>query len=155
MPARILVIDDNPVNVHLMTYLLTAFGHTALKAVDGEEGLELARREKPDLILCDLQLPGMDGFEVARCLRDDPQLSKIPVVAVTACAMDDDRAKVMAAGFEGYITKPIVPEDFVSQAERFLSEDLRSRSAPPTDVPQDPAFSTQPKQHPSHDPRPE
>ena len=138
MPARILVIDDNPVNVHLMTYLLTAFGHTALKAVDGEEGLELARREKPDLILCDLQLPGMDGFEVARCLRDDPQLSKIPVVAVTACAMDDDRAKVLAAGFEGYITKPIVPQDFVSRTECFLREDLRSRATPPTDVPQEP-----------------
>jgi two-component system, cell cycle response regulator DivK len=138
-----------------MTYLLTAFGHTALKAEDGEEGLELARREKPDLILCDLQLPEMDGFEVVRRLRDDPQLSKIPVVAVTAFAMDDEGDKVMAAGFEGYIAKPIVPEDFVSQTESFLSKDLRSRTAPPSDVPQEPASSTRSKQHPSCDPRPE
>src|SRR5438445_12819122 len=107
MPARILVIDDNPVNVHLMTYLLTAFGHTALKAVDGEEGLELARREKPDLSLCDLQLPGMDGFEVARCSRDDPDLSTIPVVAVPSCASDDDRRDVIAPGLEVTCKHPL------------------------------------------------
>ena len=131
MPARILVIDDNPENLDLMTYLLSAFGHRALKAVDGEEGLLLAKRERPDLILCDLQMPKLDGFELAQQIRLDPQLSDVPLVAVTASAMPDDLGKVMDAGFNGYITKPIVPEDFVSQAEEFLRVELRSGSIRP------------------------
>jgi CheY-like chemotaxis protein len=131
VPARILVIDDNPENLDLMTYLLSAFGHRALKAVDGEEGLLLAKRERPDLILCDLQMPKLDGFELAGQIRLDPQLSDVPLVAVTASAMPDDLGKVMDAGFNGYITKPIVPEDFVSQAEEFLRVELRSGSIRP------------------------
>ena len=117
MAARILILDDNPENLDLMTFLLEAFGHTTLKAMDGEEGLELARREKPNLILCDLHMPKLDGFEVARQIRRDPQLSEVPLVAVTASAMQGDLEKVMSAGFNGYITKPIVPEQFVSRAE--------------------------------------
>ena len=130
MPARILVIDDNPENLDLMTYLLSAFGHRALKAVDGEEGLLLAKRERPDLILCDLQMPRLDGFELAQQIRLDPQLSDVPLVAVTASAMPDDLGKVMDAGFNGYITKPIVPEEFVSRAEEFLKVELRSGATP-------------------------
>jgi two-component system, cell cycle response regulator len=131
VPARILVIEDNPENLDLMTYLLTAFGHTAMRAMDGEQGLQLALREKPDLILCDLQMPRVDGFEVARRVRENPQLSQVPLVAVTAYAMRDDRDKVMTAGFDGYITKPIVPEEFVTRTERFLSAELRSMARPP------------------------
>ena len=131
MAARILVIEDNQENLDLMTYLLTAFGHSTLKAVDGQEGLELALRERPDLILCDLQMPKLDGFEVARQIRGDPQFSGVPIIAVTAYAMRDDRQKVMAAGFDGYITKPIVPEEFVSRAEEFLRISLRSGTQPP------------------------
>src|ERR1700722_16950881 len=120
MVARILVVEDNPDNLNLMTYLLKAFGHTVLTACDGQEGLELAVRELPDLILCDLQMPKMDGFELIRELRLNPRLANHPVIAVTAYAMRGDDDKVLAAGFDGYISKPIVPEEFVGQVERFL-----------------------------------
>jgi two-component system cell cycle response regulator len=118
--ARILIIEDNPANLELMVYLLNAFAHTPLEAHDGQAGLEVARREKPDLILCDLQLPDIEGYEVARQIRHDPDLRNVPLVAVTAYAMVGDRDKVLAAGFNGYITKPIAPETFVSQVEAFI-----------------------------------
>jgi CheY-like chemotaxis protein len=124
--ARILVIEDNPSNMALMVYLLKAFGHMTDEAEGGEAGLAAARREPPDLVLCDLQMPGMDGFEVARQLKADPALCAVPVVAVTAYAMVGDREKVLAAGFNGYITKPISPERFVEQVETFLPPEPRS-----------------------------
>jgi len=120
MPARILVIEDNAENLELMTYLLKAFGHTVLSARDGEEGLALARSEPPDLIVSDVQMPKMDGYQVIREVRRDPRLAQLPVVAVTAYAMRGDRDKVLAAGFDGYISKPIVPEEFASQIEGYL-----------------------------------
>ncbi len=120
MPARILVIEDNRDNLELMTYLLEVFGYEVLTAMDGEEGLEVARREFPNLVLSDLQMPKLDGYEVARAFRRDPRLAMLPLVAVTAYAMRGDRDKVLAAGFDGYISKPIVPEEFVGQVERFL-----------------------------------
>src|SRR5215211_5441343 len=120
MPARILIIEDNPTNLDLMTYLLSAFGHTPLMAHDGEEGLQAAQRETPDLIICDLQLPRLNGYEVARWLKSHPGLRAIPLVAVTALAMVGDRDKVLAAGFDGYIAKPIVPRSFVGEVEAFL-----------------------------------
>jgi two-component system cell cycle response regulator len=120
MGFRILVIEDNADNLELMTYLLKAFGHTTLVAADGISGLDLARCESPDLILCDIQMPGMSGYQVVRELQNDPTLAQIPRVAVTALAMVGDREKVLAAGFEGYIAKPIVPEDFVPLVEKFL-----------------------------------
>jgi two-component system cell cycle response regulator len=119
--ARILVIEDNQENLELMTYLLKVFGHTTLSADDGSRGLEAARREHPDLIVCDIHLPGADGYEVVRQLKADSSLSAIPVVAVTALAMVGDRAKGIASGFDGYIAKPIDPEKFVGQLESFLS----------------------------------
>src|SRR5687767_14702585 len=102
-----------------MVYLLRAFGHEPLVARDGEEGLEVARRGNVELVLLDLQLPKIDGYEVLRRLRSDPAWSA-PVLAVTALAMAGDRQKVLAAGFSGYITKPIAPETFVADIERFL-----------------------------------
>ena len=120
--ARILVIEDNPTNLQLMVYLLQAFGHTPLEAGDGETGLELIHQERPDLILCDIHLPGMDGFEVASQLKSHRTLRLIPRVAVTALAMVGDRDRILSAGFDGYITKPITPETFVSQVEAFLSD---------------------------------
>jgi two-component system, cell cycle response regulator len=128
--ARVLVIEDNAANLELMRYLLQAFGHIVVTATDGEQGAALARDQSPDLVLCDLQLPGIDGLEVARRLKSDPRSSKTPVVAVTAFAMVGDRDKVLAAGFDGYIAKPIDPEKFVEQAEIFLGGS-RSRSAAP------------------------
>ncbi len=121
MPARVLVIEDNRDNLDLMVYLLRAFGHAVSSATDGEKGLALAMDERPDLIVCDLHIPRLDGFEVARRLKVDPALKRIPIVAVTALAMVGDRDKVLAAGFDGYITKPIEPEEFVRQLEAFLS----------------------------------
>jgi two-component system cell cycle response regulator len=142
MPARILVVEDNPANLELMTYLLAAFGHTPLTACDGHEGLGVARREAPDLILCDVQLPRMDGYEVAKRLKSDPALRKVPLVAVTAYAMVGDRDKILTAGFDGYMAKPIVPETFVAQVETFLNADDRSAeqtqqivAAPTTEAP--------------------
>jgi len=109
LTARVLLIEDNAANMELMTYLLQAFGHATLAARDGKEGLEIAQREDPDLIVCDIQLPVMNGYEVARRIKADPALRNIPLVAVTAYAMVDDRRKTLAAGFDGYLTKPIAP----------------------------------------------
>jgi CheY-like chemotaxis protein len=118
---RILVIEDNPTNLELMTYLLKAFGHTTITASDGEEGVEVALRAKPDLILCDLALPKLDGYGVVRRLKTEPSLAGVPLIAVTASAMVGDRDKVIAMGFDGYITKPITPETFVAEVESYLS----------------------------------
>ncbi len=120
MAARVLIIEDNPANLELMTYLLGAYGHTVFTAQDGRRGLEAARREHPDLIICDVQLPEMDGYEVARWLKSDAELRHVPLVAVTALAMVGDRDRVLAVGFDGYLTKPINPETFVRQIEIYL-----------------------------------
>jgi CheY-like chemotaxis protein len=120
MGSRILVIEDNPTNMELMTYLLNAFGHTTITARDGEEGMEAALRHVPDLILCDLALPKLDGYGVAQRLRAEPRLRTVPLIAVTASAMVGDRDKVIAVGFDGYISKPITPETFVAEVESYL-----------------------------------
>ena len=120
MPTRILVIEDNPANMELMTYLLKAHGYTLLTATDGESGLAVATREKPDLIICDVHLPQLDGYGVVRVLKRTPSLRDIPAVAVTALAMVGDREKLISVGFDGYISKPIEPETFVAEIERYL-----------------------------------
>ena len=118
--GRIMIIEDNPANLELMTYLLKVFGFAVLSAGNGVEGLEMVRRERVDLVICDIHLPKMDGYEVAKELKGDPELRWIPLVAVTALAMVGDRDKVLAAGFDGYISKPIEPELFVKQVEAFM-----------------------------------
>ena len=118
--ARILVIEDSPENLELMSYLLQAFGHIPLRATDGEAGLEIIWREAPDLIICDIHLPKKDGYEVARESKRNPVSCSIPLVAVTALAMVGDRDKLLTAGFDGYISKPIDPEKFVRQVEAFI-----------------------------------
>jgi len=120
MTARILLIEDNPENRYFVTFLLEQRGHTIVPAETGPEGLELAARILPDLILLDIQLPGMDGHAVARVLKGDAALKHIPVIAVTSYAMVGDREACLAAGAEGYIEKPINPETFVAEVERFL-----------------------------------
>jgi CheY-like chemotaxis protein len=122
----ILVIEDHADNLDLMRYLLGEFGYTALSAENGLNGVELAERESPDLILCDIQLPDIDGFEVARRLKRHPLLRAIPLVAITALAMVGDRERVLAAGFDGYIPKPISPETFVGDVELFLKPARKS-----------------------------
>jgi len=120
MAVRILIIEDNPTILELMGYLLRACGHVPLTAHDGLEGIETARRTDPDLIVCDIQMPGLDGYEVAKRLKSDPVLRTVPLVAVTAYAIVGDRDAALAAGFDGYLTKPIVPKTFVAQLEAFL-----------------------------------
>jgi two-component system cell cycle response regulator len=129
MGANVLVIEDNPANLDLIGYLLGAFGHTVRGALSGEEGLKAAKAERPDLIICDLHLPGMTGYDIARELKSDQVLRSIPIVAVTALAMVGDRERVLAAGFDGYLSKPIDPEKFVEQIDRFLPAVSRA-SAP-------------------------
>jgi CheY-like chemotaxis protein len=120
MKTRILLIEDNEQNRYLTKFLLEHRGYAVLLADSGPRGIELARTEQPALILLDIQLPGMDGHAVARTLKADPALCAIPIVAVTSYAMVGDREKCMAAGAEGYIEKPIDPDTFVDEIERFL-----------------------------------
>ena len=120
MKTRILLIEDNEQNRYLATFLLEQRGYEVLHAETGPCGLELAASEHPDLILLDIQLPGMDGHAVARTLKGDAALKAIPIVAVTSYAMAGDREKAFAAGAEGYIEKPIDPQTFVTEVERFL-----------------------------------
>jgi len=123
--ARILIVEDNQANRALMDYLLRAFGYAVLLAEDGEQGLDMARRDQPDLILLDLQLPKMTGFDVLKRLRDRHPASPPIVVAVTAFAMVGDRERVLAHGFDAYLSKPIEPEQFVPQIEALLQARLR------------------------------
>lgn len=103
MNTRVLIIEDNQANLDLITYLLEAYSYRVDAAREGKSGLAAARRERPDIILCDIQMPGMDGFEVIDRLRRDPQLHSIKTVALTAYAMVGDREKLLAAGFDGYL----------------------------------------------------
>jgi CheY-like chemotaxis protein len=103
-----------------VVYLLQAFGHEVSAATEGTEGIEMARHEKPDLILLDIHMPKMDGYEVANRLRNDPACRVIRIVAVTALAMVGDRERLLASGFDGYISKPIEPETFSAQVQGFF-----------------------------------
>lgn len=118
--ARILVVEDNAINLELITFLLHSFGHTTLCAADGSSGLALARRERPDLVLCDIQMPGLDGHAVARALRADPQLRAVPLVAVTAAAMVGDRERALGAGFDAHVSKPIDPAALVALVDSLV-----------------------------------
>jgi two-component system, cell cycle response regulator DivK len=120
--ARILIIEDNPANLELAQYLLEHRGHQVLVAGDGEVGVAVARRERPELILCDLQMPRLDGYGVLKQLRADDSLAGTPIVAVTAFSMSGDAQKVRDAGFNGYFSKPIEPETFVAQVEALLPD---------------------------------
>jgi two-component system cell cycle response regulator len=144
--AKILVIEDNPANLELMTYLLNSFGHQVVFAENGEQGLAAARREIPQIVVCDVQLPGMDGYAVVRALKSDPALKMVAVIAVTALAMVGDREKGLAVGFDGYIAKPIDPEQFVLQIEHFLTIEQRGKApcqqADDTASPQPPTGNT-------------
>lgn len=123
MHKRVLYIEDNEQNLYLVTFLLEKHGYTVIPATDGQEGIDKAAAEKPDLILLDIQLPRMDGHAVARHLRNNPELSAIPIVAVTSYAMAGDREKALAAGCNGYIEKPINPDTFIQQVEHHLPKE--------------------------------
>ena len=119
--TRILVIEDNEQNIYLMDFLLRNSGFEVIQAMDGPTGIAKARETSPDLILLDIQLPGMDGYAVAASLRSDPALVGTPIVAVTSYAMVGDKEKALDAGCTGYIEKPINPDTFIAEISRFLA----------------------------------
>ena len=112
--ATVLVVEDNPANMKLAVLLLQSEGHTVLCATDAEAGLTLARDERPNLILMDVQLPGMDGLEATALLKQDEATRAIPVIALTALAMKGDEARIRAAGCDGYVAKPLAYKDFLA-----------------------------------------
>jgi CheY-like chemotaxis protein len=118
---KILVIEDNEQNMYLTTFLLENHGYGVVQARDGPRGIECAAEVLPAMILLDIQLPGMDGFEVLRQLRENPQLDDVPIVAVTSHAMAGDRERILGAGCSGYIEKPIDPDTFISEVAEYLS----------------------------------
>jgi two-component system cell cycle response regulator DivK len=119
-PRRILVVEDNPLNLKLVRDVLQFAGYDVIEAQSGEEGLRVAQQNPPDLVLMDLQLPGIDGTETLHRLRQGTLARDVPVVAVTAFAMAEDRERAALAGFDGYVQKPISVRDLPSQIEAFL-----------------------------------
>jgi len=119
---KILIVEDNEQNLYLMQYMLEKSGYSVVIAHSGEEAVISAVQEKPDLILMDIQLPDMDGLEVTRRIRASEADGKIPIVAVTSFAMAGDREKALAAGCNGYIEKPINPENFLGEIAKYLGE---------------------------------
>ncbi|HEY2928629.1 response regulator [Piscinibacter sp.] len=117
---RILVIEDSPVNMALTTAILENAGHVILQAETATAGIELARRQCPDLVLMDLQLPDIDGLAATRMLKADRRTSDIPVIALTAFAMKGDEDETRSAGCDGYVTKPMRYKDFLAEVERVL-----------------------------------
>jgi two-component system, cell cycle response regulator DivK len=112
--ARVLIVEDNPANMKLAVFLLQSAGHAVLSATNAEAGLTLARDEQPNLILMDIQLPGMDGLEATVLLKRDGATRAIPVIALTALAMKGDEERIRAAGCDGYIAKPMGSQEFLA-----------------------------------------
>ena len=112
--AKLLVVEDNPANMRLAVFLLESAGYTVLSATDAEAGLAMAHEEHPNLILMDVQLPGMDGLEATVLLKRDDATRDIPVIALTALAMKGDEDRVRAAGCDGYIAKPLQYQEFLA-----------------------------------------
>lgn len=118
--ARILIVEDNEDNMILVCDVLSSRGYSILKAVDGQQGLDMARVERPDLIIMDLSLPLLDGWAAVRQLKDDPELRNIPVIALTAHAMAGDREKALDAGCDDYLAKPIRLMTLIGKVREFV-----------------------------------
>lgn len=131
MTARILYIEDNEQNYYLVHFILATRGHRVFRATDGPSGIEAARSLGPDLVLLDIQLPQMDGYEVASALRANPALREVPIVALTSYAMTGDREKALASGCSGYIEKPIDPMTFAQDIENRLAAARAARRSEP------------------------
>ena len=117
---KVLVVEDNEKNMYLMEFILIRQGHQVIKAETGELGVDLAKKERPDLIIMDVQLPGIDGLETTRRIRASGVNAGVKIVAVTSYAMTGDREKVMAAGCDGYLEKPIDPDTFIEAVNNYL-----------------------------------
>ncbi|MES2071656.1 MAG: response regulator [Pseudomonadota bacterium] len=120
---KVLVVEDNEANMKLAVIVLESGGYQVVQAVDGAQGIDQARRELPDLILMDIQLPGTDGLTATRILKADVATSHIPIIALTAYAMKGDDERMFAAGCDGYITKPIHYPELLAQVARHLGRD--------------------------------
>lgn len=120
MSAKILIVEDNPQNLYLIEFLLHSAGIATISAANGKLGVEKAQRERPTLILMDIQMPEMDGYETTRQLKENPLTRNIPVIGVSSYAMPSSRKKALAVGMAAYIEKPLVPETFLSQLQPFL-----------------------------------
>ncbi len=123
MKKRILIVEDNDLNLKLFRDLLTAHGYETIETKEGLEAITLTRSERPDLILMDIQLPEISGLDVTRKLKSESAISSIPIIAVTAFAMKDDEEKILAAGCEAYISKPISIVPFLNTVRKFLGEE--------------------------------
>ncbi len=123
MKKRILIVEDNDLNLKLFRDLLTAHGYETIETKEGREAIRLTKDERPDLILMDIQLPEISGLDVTRQLKADANISSIPIIAVTAFAMKDDEEKILSAGCEAYISKPISIVSFLNTVRRFLGEE--------------------------------
>jgi two-component system cell cycle response regulator DivK len=110
----VLIVDDNVVNLSLSTFLVKSAGYAVIAAADAEQGIKMAREQVPDLILMDIQLPGMDGLEAIGVLKEDPTTRGIPIIALTALAMKGDEARIRASGCDGYIAKPMRYQQFLA-----------------------------------------
>jgi two-component system cell cycle response regulator DivK len=119
--AKVLVVEDNAANMTLATFLLESAGHAVIGAADAETGLTLAREEQPDIVLMDIQLPGMDGLRATALLKQDEATRRIPVIALTALAMKGDEERIRAAGCDGYIAKPLSYRDFLATVSTHLT----------------------------------
>jgi two-component system, cell cycle response regulator DivK len=122
MTKRILVVEDQPDNRTILRDLLSAAGYHVLEAADGVAGVRMALAERPDLILMDIQMPEIDGYEATRRLKAEPGMSATPIIAVTSFALSGDEAKSRAAGCDGYVAKPFSPRQLLSEVRRFLGE---------------------------------
>jgi two-component system cell cycle response regulator DivK len=122
MGKRILVIEDTEDNRQIIRDLLTSFDYELIEAVDGAEGVAMAQAHIPDLILMDIQLPIIDGYEATRRIRAIPELARVPIVAVTSYALSGDEAKTREAGCDGYIAKPFSPRQLLATVREFLPE---------------------------------
>jgi two-component system cell cycle response regulator DivK len=120
MSKRILIIEDQEDNRAILRDLLSQAGYVLIEAADGEEGVKLAQSERPDLILMDIQLPVIDGYEATRRIKAKPGLEAIPIIAVTSYALSGDEAKARAAGCDGYVTKPFSPRDLLAKVRAYL-----------------------------------
>jgi CheY-like chemotaxis protein len=120
MKQKILIIEDNEQNMYMLTYLLENNNYEVFQSSSGTEGIALAKKTQPDVILLDIQLPEMDGYAVARELRKNKELTSTPIIAVTSYAMTGDKEKAFEAGATGYIEKPIDPDTFISQMKVFI-----------------------------------
>lgn len=131
MPKRVLIVEDNPIGLELLTELVQAEGYRVISAVSGSEVLAIARAEPPDLILMDMQLPGVDGLTLTRALKAAPETTEIPIIGISAHALRDDMERALQAGCVAYLPKPIDTRRFRDLVTQLLAENPSSLPSPP------------------------